>query len=717
MKIIYNYKLFLCLFLLSIFSYSLSAINALSDETLFENYTEGTRADPKAKSPIIADTTGRVILNLGDRAKTVIIDENTQYIHILNKLTEINNNNEGGFKSQSEIENIADGFGIHVAATADPNQKNYQKSQIDILDNEGNLSVELLKLFTIAELGGYVGTDDDINLRLGTITKGNPTTNEGYSVEIFIDGRDKGSGTTTDILQIKDKLARDLLVASGNGNNNPIAVNDIISGQSEFYVNDIKTGHQETPRLTQLEGGGFVVTWYSNDNQQDTSTGIKAKVFDRYGNVITPEFLVNEITESEQYRSNVAALEGGGFIIVWDSYTNGRGEVKARVFDDKGKGVISEFLVDNSLGVNDRGFAVATGLEGGGFAIAWQSDLAPSDESAISVKSYDASGNEILSNLKANQVSTNTQQLPSITSIGEDRFVVTWESTDRVLDTDRNSIKAIILSNNGYTGPEFLVNENKIGGQIHSDVTTLENGQFVISWQTFDINYQTGQLIGEINLRIFDNNGNTITPDISVTELSGGYDRLPRVSALKNGGFVVVWITQDLDGVNSQVVKARMYNADGTPKGSEFIVHADSIYDQYTPDVTGLPGGGFVVTWMAADDPQDPSGVDLKARIFDENGQTIDREDSIRIFSISSLLSNDNDVDGDTLIVTSVSSTSENGADITLNGDRTITYNPGSIFSDLNDGDFETDSFEYSISDGNGGTSTAKVMLKVFGKN
>jgi VCBS repeat-containing protein len=68
------------------------------------------------------------------------------------------------------------------------------------------------------------------------------------------------------------------------------------------------------------------------------------------------------------------------------------------------------------------------------------------------------------------------------------------------------------------------------------------------------------------------------------------------------------------------------------------------------------------------------------------------------------VLANDSDVDGDVLVVTSV----EQGANgsVTINADGTVTYTPKANFHG-------SDSFNYSISDGNGGTSGAFVQVTV----
>jgi hypothetical protein len=68
------------------------------------------------------------------------------------------------------------------------------------------------------------------------------------------------------------------------------------------------------------------------------------------------------------------------------------------------------------------------------------------------------------------------------------------------------------------------------------------------------------------------------------------------------------------------------------------------------------------------------------------------------------VLANDTDADGDSLTVTGISSPS-NGTAV-LNPDGTVTYRSNCSFQGF-------DTFTYTISDGNGGSDTAQVTVRV----
>ncbi len=79
------------------------------------------------------------------------------------------------------------------------------------------------------------------------------------------------------------------------------------------------------------------------------------------------------------------------------------------------------------------------------------------------------------------------------------------------------------------------------------------------------------------------------------------------------------------------------------------------------------------------------------------------------------VLANDSDADqGTVLSVASVDTLGTLGL-VTINADGTLTYDPGHAFDLLNAGETATDLFQYTVSDGAGGTATATVSITVRG--
>ena len=77
----------------------------------------------------------------------------------------------------------------------------------------------------------------------------------------------------------------------------------------------------------------------------------------------------------------------------------------------------------------------------------------------------------------------------------------------------------------------------------------------------------------------------------------------------------------------------------------------------------------------------------------------------------------DSDPDGDALTVTAFDATSQHGATVTVDADGNFSYDPSraTALQDLDAGQSLTDTFSYTISDGNGGGSQATVSIDVDG--
>ena len=86
----------------------------------------------------------------------------------------------------------------------------------------------------------------------------------------------------------------------------------------EFLVNTYTSNEQRDAEVTALEDGGYVITWHSR-YQDGSDWGIYGQVFDVAGSKVGNEFRANTHTSHDQTWPSVAAQDGGGFVISWQS--------------------------------------------------------------------------------------------------------------------------------------------------------------------------------------------------------------------------------------------------------------------------------------------------------------------------------------------------------------------------------------------------------------
>ena len=405
----------------------------------------------------------------------------------------------------------------------------------------------------------------------------------------------------------------------------------------EFRVNEFTEGQQQHPEITGLADGGFVVTWQSTDGRQEDkdSLAVKARIFNADGTERVSEFLVNEFTQGYQQQAEVVSLKDGGFIITWNSIDHQQGDthsngVKARIFNADGTERVSEFLVNENTEDAQIDSSV-TELDNGSIAFTWMTRDIEQDGSLYAIKAriFNADGTEQVSEFLVNSYINGSQNNPKITALEGSGFIITWFSLDRQQgDNDGGAVKARIFDADGNElVSEFLVNNYIDGAQAYPQITALADGGFIITWASTD--HQQGDTSGyAVKARIFNADGTERVGEFLVNEYTYQTQVHPDITTLADGGFVITW--HSLDGQQGDEdglsVNARIFNADGTERVSEFLVNENTAGYQYHPTITSLEDGGFVIAWYHYNPEDGQLGYAIQARIFNADGtqRTID---------------------------------------------------------------------------------------------
>ena len=161
------------------------------------------------------------------------------------------------------------------------------------------------------------------------------------------------------------------------------------------------------------------------------------------------------------------------------------------------------------------------------------------------------------------------------------------------------------------TGGEFQVNTYTRHHQAIPSITALSNGGFVVAWGSY---LQDGSGYGVYAQR-YDANGVVQGGEFRVNTYTPYWQVRPSITALSNGGFVVAW--QSSDSVGGYDIYAQRYDAEGVAQGSEFRVNTYSANGANNPSITALKNGGFVVTWMSSELDGSSS---IYAQRYDANG-------------------------------------------------------------------------------------------------
>ncbi|WOB44734.1 hypothetical protein HNI00_17435 [Thermoleptolyngbya oregonensis NK1-22] len=142
----------------------------------------------------------------------------------------------------------------------------------------------------------------------------------------------------------------------------------------EFPVNTTTASNQQNSHVAIAPDGNFVITW-SSENQDGSSWGVYARLFDSNGDPLTGEILVNQFTTGEQRYSTVAMDSDGNFVVTWQSFSQPSETVTttgivARRFSRTGTPLGDEFLV-NTTTPGDQRFPAVGVAPSGNFVVVW----------------------------------------------------------------------------------------------------------------------------------------------------------------------------------------------------------------------------------------------------------------------------------------------------------------------------------------------------------
>lgn len=516
-------------------------------------------------------------------------------------------------------------------------------------------------------------------------------------------------------------------MASSIGNDAPEAIDDRLFRKNldpaSYHADEVQTvnatlaGAQENPATARFTDGKYVVVWQSTYNPSDPAPGIRARVFNGDGTQFTAGFTVNEDFSGYQQHPSVAVLNNGNFVVTWVNTGVDEDEensISARIFSADGTAIVSEFPIENENVDRERDTSVIA-LENGGFVISWEELNSQSRDYNIRAAIFDADGTKTVDDFYINRETASYQENAELAALPDGKFIAIWKSYDGA-DPSGAGIKGRIFDANGRViADEFLVNETTDGLQGFPSVAAREDGGFAVVWYTQEDGY-------DYKARIFNADGTEAASEFQINDADLRVGEDAAVAWLPGGQLLVAWRQYPSDTaqlINAEI-KARIFNSDGSEAVPEFSVSSTDALS--VPDISVFADGRFVISWQS--DWDAVNATDILSRVFEfsEAGDDLPftSEDNPVTLNVADLLANDGDADGDQLTFSLVDLTSEFGAALLYDETTgSLTYDPtvSAELQAMNAGDILEDEFVYTVSDGNGGSDQATVTLLVGGED
>ena len=260
----------------------------------------------------------------------------------------------------------------------------------------------------------------------------------------------------------------------------------------------------------------------------------------------------------------------------------------------------------------------------GSFVAVWTAESFSIAGQEIVARRFAADGTPLEGELVVNTYSTGAQRYPAVALAPDGGFVVVWEDNS-FQDGTVLTVRGRLVDSAGMpVGDEFVVPSYTTGGQEEPDVAVAPDGTFVVVWRT----RLAGEIYGGIGARRFSSAAVPFGDEFKVETYTTDMQFAPSISMDADGNFVVVWASGSNypgpDGSNSAVA-ARLFGADATPAGDEFLVNQTTQNYQTWPSVDMNSDGEFVVVWQNQTRESDYFSS-VWARRFDAGGAPLGDE-------------------------------------------------------------------------------------------
>ncbi|MCC6002009.1 MAG: hypothetical protein JJU19_14275, partial [Pararhodobacter sp.] len=347
-----------------------------------------------------------------------------------------------------------------------------------------------------------------------------------------------------------------------------------------------------------------------------------------------------------QTAGRAVQLADGGMLVVYAEQIRPDPDVfsfdyaiKTQRFDSAGSRLGGPQTITELPDTTNVSFSpVATGLAGGGYAIAWRDD----GSNHLRIQTFDADGallrdaqsplpNRTITNAVGNEVSVEvfaSSQPPALTGLETGGFAVTWNATypgflaqyagaatmyTQAFDQDGQAVSAPVQITNWIASVSFSQDRmNWI-----EDSAPLADGNYVVVFRAGDNHPDNPADRPGIMARIFDDTGTPVTANFLVNEELGWRKAAPSVDTLADGSFVVAWVDAGNFGPESATYWRR-FDADGSPVTDEESLGARHSY----VTVAALDDGGFMLVLSNVPGTGSPIGR-TSAQRFDADNNAV----------------------------------------------------------------------------------------------
>lgn len=398
------------------------------------------------------------------------------------------------------------------------------------------------------------------------------------------------------------------------------AQNAFSPGGKEYSLIGGPVGDQTSPRLAINPGGGWLV-W--QDNAAD-GNGLGVKIqrlnasYERSGNAIK----VNSIVAGNQEKPRVSFWSTNNAVVVWQGGAQGFPEIYARFVRSN-----LTFLTSADVRVNtytndfQMDPAVAT-LKDGSVVVVWSSFGQDGSLQGIYGQRFTAAGAKAGTEFRINQTIINNQRTPDVAALAGGGFVVAWVSE---LQRAANSVDIYARVFDTVGSPvtdELLLSGDSYRPCANPSLASSRDGGFAVAWSEKDVIpgvslVATGAssfsaLSWDVYVRCFNSTGAATTQPVRMNSMTYGDQYAPRLAGFGRN-YLATWLSLGQDG-SMEGVYGQFLGEDASLAGVEFRVNTANASRQIDATIASDGINRFLVAWASFGSSM---GFDLFARAYD----------------------------------------------------------------------------------------------------
>jgi len=281
--------------------------------------------------------------------------------------------------------------------------------------------------------------------------------------------------------------------------------------------------------------------------------------------------------------------------------------------------------------LGDQMFPDAAISPTGGFVV-WQDNITDGDGWGVSARRLDSTLSGTLGTFRVNAIGSGNQENPRVAMLKNGGAAFVWQGGKPGFQ--HIFARFLTATNTFLSTNDILVNTFTNNFQINPALAVLTNGNVIIVWASY--NQAASNSMQDVYGQILSPAGAKIGTNFLVNQFTSYNQRTPTVAALRNGGFVVGWVSEQertvvpLLGTNTTFttasailvpsvdIYARLFTTNGTATTSEFLVNTN-VNPCANPAVAVAADGTFMLAW-GEHDSNPTNGWDIYARPFSSTG-------------------------------------------------------------------------------------------------